>query len=235
MKGFGIMIPKFSVSLMCMDFLDIRHQIEILNRRADLYHVDIMDGHFCKNIALSPDFMKSCGKVAKLPIEAHLMTKNPGDWLEAVAQAGASCISPHAETINADAFRTIGRIRELGCKVGVTLNPATPLSFIQHYLHHLDMLTIMTVDTGYAGQRFIPEMLKKIEQAQHLKKEKGYTYEIQVDGSCNAKTFRSLFESGTEVFVLGSSGLFGLDTDLNIAYDKMLSQFQAETNIEMQG
>ncbi|MBE6906898.1 D-allulose 6-phosphate 3-epimerase [Marasmitruncus massiliensis] len=228
------MKPEFSVSLMCMDFLDIKNQLEILNKRADMYHIDIMDGHFCKNITLSPDFIRAAGRAAKLPMDVHLMTENPNDWLEPVAKAGATYIAPHAETINTDAFRVLARIKELGCKAGVVLNPATPLQAIEHYMGRLDMITIMTVDVGYAGQPFIPEMLDKIAQAKRLREKKGYNYKIQIDGSCNVKTFGRLREAGADVFILGSSGLFGLDADLNTAYDKMLMQYQAETKEEMQ-
>ncbi len=228
------MKPEFSVSLMCMDFLDIKNQLEILNKRADMYHVDIMDGHFCKNITLSPDFIRAAGRAAKLPMDVHLMTENPNDWLEPVAKAGATYIAPHAETINTDAFRVLARIKELGCKAGVVLNPATPLQAIEHYIGRLDMVTIMTVDVGYAGQPFIPEMLDKIAEAKRLREKKGYHYKIQIDGSCNVKTFGRLREAGADVFILGSSGLFGLDADLNTAYDKMLGQYQAETKEEMQ-
>lgn len=228
------MKPEFSVSLMCMDFLDIKNQLEILNKRADMYHIDIMDGHFCKNITLSPDFIRAAGRASKLPMDVHLMTENPNDWLEPVAKAGATYIAPHAETINTDAFRVLARIKELGCKAGVVLNPATPLQAIEHYMSRLDMITIMTVDVGYAGQPFIPEMLDKIAQAKRLREKKGYNYKIQIDGSCNVKTFGRLREAGADVFILGSSGLFGLDADLNTAYDKMLMQYQAETKEEMQ-
>lgn len=229
------MKPEFSVSLMCMDFLDMKNQLEVLNKRASGYHIDIMDGHYCKNITLSPDFMRACSRAAKLPMDVHLMTTNPGDWLEPVAKAGASVISPHAETINTDAYRTINKIRELGCGVGVTLNPATPLDYIRHYIHLVDVLTIMTVDVGYAGQPFITEMLEKISEARRLKEEKGYHYKIMIDGSCNAKTFKRLYEAGAEVFILGTSGLFNLDPDLNTAYDKMLDSFKNETGVEMRG
>lgn len=219
--------PQFAVSLMCMDFLQIKEQMGILNRRSDFYHVDIMDGHFCKNITLSPDFIRTVSRVSELPIDAHLMTEEPNDWLEPVARAGAAYISPHAEAINTDAFRVFHRIRELGCKVGVVLNPATPLSYIQHYLGQLDMLTIMTVDVGYAGQPFIEEMLEKIAEAARLKAENGYRYHIQIDGSCNKETFHKLYRAGAEIFILGSSGLFGLHDHLNTAYDMMLDQFRA--------
>lgn len=220
------MKPQFAVSLMCMDLMDIKNQLETLNQRADYYHIDIMDGHFCKNITLSPDFTKACSKVASLPMDAHLMTTNPGDWLEPLAAAGVSYLSPHAETINTDAFRTLNRIEQLGCKTGVVLNPATPLDYIRHYIERIDLLTIMTVDVGYSGQPFIPQMLQKIEQAAELKAKKGYTYQIQIDGSCNKDTFQRLNNAGAEIYVVGNTGLFRLDPDLNKAYDRMLADFE---------
>ena len=122
------MRPEFTASLMCMDFLDIKHQIEVLDQKLDGYHIDIMDGHYCKNITLS---------------------------------------------------------RDAGCQVGVTLNPATPLSYCRHYLNRIDVLTLMTVDVGYAGQPFIEEMLEKIAQAARMREENGWHYKIMIDGSCN--------------------------------------------------
>lgn len=217
--------PEFAVSLMCMDFLDMRHQLEVLNRRADLLHVDLMDGHYCKNITLSPDLIRTFAKVATVPMDVHFMTTTPSDWLEVCAQAGAKILSPHAETINTDAFRTMNLIEALGCRKGVTLNPATPLDTIRHYIERIDLLTIMTVDVGFAGQPFIEQMLAKIEEAAELKAQKGYGYRIQIDGSCNPKTFKRLMNAGAEVLILGSSGLFRLDEDLDVAYDKMLASF----------
>lgn len=227
------MKPEFSVSLMCMDLLNIRNQIEALNEFVDGYHVDIMDGHYCKNITLSPDFVAVCAKVAQKPIDVHLMTTEPNDWIDACARAGAALISPHAETINTDCFRTLNRIKDAGCRVGVTLNPATPLSYCRHYLDRIDVLTLMTVDVGFAGQPFIPEMLDKIAEAKHLREENGWHYKIMIDGSCNRKTFGSLYRAGSDVFVLGSSGLFRLDADLRAAYRKMQVQFQEETGVQL--
>lgn len=224
------MKPKFSPSLMCMDLLQIKEQIEVLNERADFYHVDIMDGHFVKNITLSPDFVKAISPVCTLPLDCHLMVTNPDDYIEVLAEAGAGYICPHAETINADAFRIIHKIKEYGCKAGVVLNPATPLSYIQHYIHLLDKITIMSVDPGFAGQPFIREMLEKIKEAKRLKKEKGYHYLIEVDGSCNQNTFKELAEAGVEVFIVGSSGLFNLDENLEIAWEKMTAQFHQVVN-----
>lgn len=225
------MKPEFSVSLMCMDFLDMKNQIEILNNQVDGYHVDIMDGHYCKNIMLSPDFIRACASVAQKPMDVHLMTTCPNDWIELCADAGASLISPHAETINTDCFRTLNHIRSVGCKVGVTLNPATPLSYCKHYLNRIDVLTLMTVDVGFAGQAFITEMLNKIEEARRLRAECGYHYKIMIDGSCNAKTYQMLYEAGADIFILGSSGLFNLDEDLLTACGKMKNEFYRATGV----
>lgn len=221
------MKPQFSVSLMCLDFLRIKEQLEALNHKADYYHIDIMDGHFCKNITLSPDMIRACKRVSTLPMDVHLMTTTPTDWLDVVAEAGADFISVHAETVNTDAFRTLRHIENLGCKKGMVLNPATTLATIEHYAELLDMLTIMTVDVGYAGQRFIEQMLPKIELASTWKERHGYSYSIQIDGGCNQATFKRLVNAGADVLVVGTSGLFGLDDDVNIAYDKMLAEYCA--------
>lgn len=217
---------EFSPSLMCMDFLKMQEQFDILNDRIDMYHVDIMDGHFCKNITLSPDLVQTFSKVAKKPIDVHLMTTNPTDWIEKVAHAGATYISPHAETINVDAFRVMNMIKSLGCKCGLVLNPATPISYVKHYLNRINLLTIMTVDVGFAGQPFIEEMLDKIKEAKELKQKYNYNYKIQIDGSCNKKTYKRLYEAGAEVFIVGSSGLFGLKEDLSDACDQMSEEFK---------
>lgn len=224
------MKPMFNPSLMCMDLLNIKEQLQILNTRADMFHVDIMDGHYVKNITLSPDFCKAVKPVCQIPLDCHLMVTTPDDFIEPLAKAGAGYICPHAETINADAFRIVNKIRSLGCKVGVVLNPATPVSYIQHYIHLLDKVTVMSVDPGFAGQPFIREMLDKIRELKTLKEEKGYRYLIEVDGSCNERTFGDLAGAGTEVFIVGTSGLFNLDEDLAKAWDKMMDNFNRAVN-----
>lgn len=216
-------------SLMCMDLLSIRQQLEILNTRADFYHVDIMDGHFVPNITLSPDFVKSVSKVAKVPLDCHLMVTNPSDYIEPLAGAGAGYIVPHAETINSDAFRVINKIKAAGCRAGVAINPATPLSYIQYYMHLLDKITIMSVDPGFAGQPFIRETLEKIREAKQIKEEKGLDFILEIDGSCNENTYKELYEAGVESFIVGTSGLFNLDADLETAWGKMAKIFREQT------
>ena len=110
------MKPMFNPSLMCMDLLNIKEQLQILNTRADFYHVDIMDGHYVKNITLSPDFCKAIRPVCEIPLDCHLMVTTPDDFIEPLAKAGVGYICPHAETINADAFRIVNKIHSLGCK-----------------------------------------------------------------------------------------------------------------------
>lgn len=219
------MKPMFNPSLMCMDVLRLREQLQILNTRADMFHVDIMDGHYVKNITLSPDFCRGIRPVCRLPLDCHLMVTAPEDFIEPLAHVGAGYICPHAETINADAFRILDQIHTLGCKAGVVVNPATPVSYIQHYIHLVDKVTVMTVDPGFAGQPFIREMLDKIRELKKLKEEKGYKFLIEVDGSCNQNTFGELEKAGTEVFIVGSSGLFNLDQDLAKAWDQMMANF----------
>ena len=219
---------KFSPSLMCMNLMEIKAQVDVFNRRADLLHIDIMDGHYVRNITLSPFFMEQIRDAVRVQMDAHLMVENPADFVDMVKEAGAVYITPHAEMINSNAFRLIHRILDLGCKPGVALNPATPLDYIRHYIHLLDKITIMTVDPGFAGQRFIPEMLEKIREAKALKERMGYKYLIEVDGSCNARTFRMLAEAGAEVFVVGTSGLFSLHPDLDRAWDLMMEHYNRE-------
>lgn len=222
------MNPQFAVSVMCMDFLDLRSQIDKLNSCADYYHFDIMDGHFSPNLMLPPSLVKSLAPAMKLPIDVHLMVEYPNNYIDDLAAAGVTYISLHAETINTYAFRIINRIKALGCKVGIVINPATPLQYIQHYLRHIDLLTIMTVDIGYSGNPFVDEMLQKIEEAVHLRSVNDYRYKIQVDGACNEANFRKLANAGAEIYVMGNTGLFKNDPDVSKAYSIMLDTFEKE-------
>lgn len=224
--------PGFSVSLMCMDYLAIREQLGILNQRATMYHIDIMDGHFCPNLALTPDLMRAFRQVATLPMDAHLMTTSPGDWIDRVAEAGAATISLPREAIDTNAFRLLGRIESLGCKSGLVLCPATPLAQAEHLLERLDILTIMTVDVGYAGQAFIPQMLRKMAQAREWKEKHGARFIIQIDGACNRQNFGAMRRHGAEQFILGSA-LFGKSGDINEAYSQVMDDYTQATGEEL--
>ncbi|MCM1363854.1 MAG: D-allulose 6-phosphate 3-epimerase [Faecalibacterium sp.] len=215
----------FSPSLICMDLLEIKKETEILNDLCDFYHVDIADGHFVKNIMLSPGFVSEFSQIAAKPIDCHLMVEHPCDFIEPLAKAGAAFISPHAEAMQNDAFRVIDKIKSFGCKAGVVLSPSTPLGFVRHYLGRVDKITIMTADPGFAGQLFINEMIEKISQVKEIKEKYGYKYLIEVEGSCNNKNFKQLGLAGAEVFTVGTSGLFSKDKDLRKAWKIMQDEF----------
>lgn len=215
-----------SPSLMCMNLMEIKQQLAVLDTRADFLHIDIMDGHYVKNLTLSPFFIEQIRPHTRVALDVHLMVEAPTDFIEVIAKAGADYICPHAETINRDAFRVIKQIRSLGKKVGVVLNPATPVSFIQSYLHLLDKITVMTVDPGYAGQPFIVEMIKKIEELRDLKNRHNYRYLIEIDGSCNQRTYDLLLGAGAEVLIVGTSGLFNLHENLETGWDMMMNHIE---------
>ncbi|MGC3954546.1 MAG: D-allulose 6-phosphate 3-epimerase [Propionicimonas sp.] len=221
--------PTFSPSLMCMDLLNAGADVDVLNRRADAYHIDLMDGHFAPNITLSPDLVKALTAHGSLPMDIHLMVTTPGQWVETLAANGATWLSPHAETINVNAFRLFNQIESLGMKPGVVLNPSTPLAWAQHYLERVDLLTFMTVDVGFAGQPFIPQVLPKVREAVEFRERHGLDFTIQIDGSCNPATYRQLWEAGADRFIVGSSGLWNRAAELDQAYDVMLQDFAEAT------
>lgn len=225
--------PTFSPSLMCADLMDVGTEVGILDQKADAYHVDLMDGHFCPNITLSPDFVREIARVSDLPLDVHMMVTDPMQWVEPLVEAGATWISPHAETINVNAFRMMNLVDSLGAKTGVVLNPATPLSWTESYLERVDLLTLMTVDVGFAGQPFIEQVLPKIEEAAAFREREGLEYIIQIDGSCNEKTFKRLWDAGADRFIVGSSGLWSKDADLDKAYDVMLGDFAEQTGVSV--
>jgi D-allulose-6-phosphate 3-epimerase len=220
---------KFSPSLMCMDLTLFKEQITAMNDKADFYHVDIMDGNYVRNITLSPFFIENLKKITSVPIDVHLMVNHPEDIIPMCLDAGADIISFHPETANNKIFRLLNQIKDAGKKCGVVLNPATPAESIVEYAHLLDKVTVMSVDPGYAGQKFIPESLDKIKKLINMRQNNGYHYLTEIDGSCNEKTYGQIASSGVDVYIVGTSGLFSLDADVSRAWDKMIDIFHRET------
>ncbi|WP_058911475.1 D-allulose 6-phosphate 3-epimerase [Entomohabitans teleogrylli] len=210
-----------SPSLMCMDMMKLAEQLRFLDSKANMLHVDVMDGHYVKNLALSASFVAQIRPFTTLPVDVHLMVEEPAAFIDTFIKAGADSLSLHAETISREAFRVIHTIREAGKKPGVVLNPATPVSALEHYLHLLDKVTVMTVDPGYAGQPFIPEMVEKIARLRQLKQRRQLNFLIEVDGACNRHTYQALLNAGAQVLIMGSSGLFRPDMPLEQAWQHM--------------
>lgn len=215
---------KISPSLMCMDLLKFKEQIEFLDQHADYFHIDIMDGHFVPNLTLSPFFVSQVKRLAKKPLDCHLMVTRPQDYIAILAKAGADFITLHSETINGQAFRLIDEIRSFNMKVGVILNPETSLDSLRYYINKIDKVSVMTVDPGFAGQQFIPEMLEKICELKNRRIDEKLDYEIEIDGSCNKNTYTQLFNAGADVLIVGSSGLFNHSDNIEQAWSAMVQQ-----------
>ncbi|MEB5917249.1 D-allulose 6-phosphate 3-epimerase [Enterococcus innesii] len=220
---------EFSPSLMTMDLDKFKEQITFLNDQVDSYHIDIMDGHYVPNISLSPWFIQEVRKISTLPLSAHLMVTEPAFWVQQLIDINCEWICMHAEVLDGLAFRLIDQIHDAGLKAGIVLNPETPVSVILPYIDLLDKVTIMTVDPGFAGQRFIEGALDKIVELRELREEYDYHYVIEMDGSSNRKSFKRIDEANPDIYIVGRSGLFGLDDDIAKAWSIMVADYQEMT------
>ena len=171
---------------------------------ADWIHCDIMDGHFVPNITFGPVLVKAVRKSTKLPVDVHLMIKNPDKYLEDFKDAGADHLLVHQEEV-IHLNRTIMRIKELGMKAGVVINPATPVHTLRDIAEYIDILLIMSVNPGFGGQSFIPNSIRKIEEAVELRKEFEADFRIEMDGGIDKNTIVPAYKAGIDVFVSGSS------------------------------
>jgi D-allulose-6-phosphate 3-epimerase len=188
-----------------------------------------MDGHYVPNISLSPWFIQELRKISTLPLSAHLMVTEPAFWVQQLIDINCEWICMHAEVLDGLAFRLIDQIHDAGLKAGIVLNPETPVSVILPYIDRLDKVTIMTVDPGFAGQRFIEGALDKIVELRELREEYDYHYVIEMDGSSNRKSFKRIDEANPDIYIVGRSGLFGLDDDIAKAWSIMVADYQEMT------
>jgi ribulose-phosphate 3-epimerase len=192
-------------SILSADLSNLAQQIRMLEiGGADWIHCDIMDGHFVPNITFGPVLVKAARKCTKLPLDVHLMIKNPDNYLEDFRNAGADIISVHFEEV-VHLNRTINRIKELGAKAGVVINPSTPVASLKDIAEYIDLLLIMTVNPGFGGQSFISNSERRISEAVELRKSLNAKFLIEVDGGINNKTIKSVLKAGCDVFVAGSS------------------------------
>ena len=192
-------------SILSSDFSNLSQQIRLVEMSgADWLHCDVMDGHFVPNITFGPIVIKAAKKCTKLPLDVHLMIENPDKYLEDFYNAGSDIITVHQETCP-HLHRTISKIKELGAKAGVSVNPSTPLSTIEDIADEIDLLLIMSVNPGFGGQTFIKNSLNKIEAAVKLRTKKNAKYFIEVDGGISNLTAKDILKAGCDVFVAGSS------------------------------
>jgi len=192
-------------SILSADLSNLAQQIRLVEMSgADWIHCDIMDGHFVPNITFGPVIVKAARKCTKLPIDVHLMIENPDKYLDDFRNAGADIISVHFEEV-VHLNRTINRIKEIGAKAGVVINPSTPVSALKDIAEYIDLLLIMTVNPGFGGQSFISNSERRIMEAVELRKSLNANYLIEVDGGINKDTLKSVLKAGCDVFVAGSS------------------------------
>ena len=192
-------------SILSADLSNLAQQIRLVEMSgADWIHCDIMDGHFVPNITFGPVIVKAARKCTKLPIDVHLMIENPDKYLDDFRNAGADIISVHFEEV-VHLNRTINRIKEIGAKAGVVINPSTPVSALKDIAEYIDLLLIMTVNPGFGGQSFISNSERRIVEAVELRKSLNANFLIEVDGGINKDTIKSVLKAGCDVFVAGSS------------------------------
>ena len=194
-------------SILAANFANLADEVRRVEEAgADWIHCDIMDGHFVDNISFGPMVVGIVRKQTKLPLDVHLMIEHPDHFLPRFVDAGANSITVHVESeARHDVARTLQQIRETGCRVGLTLNPATPFESIERFLDKIDLLLIMTVHPGFGGQPFRAEMMDKVKRAVARNKSRSTKMHIEVDGGINPETAKISIENGADVLVAGTS------------------------------
>lgn len=211
-------------SLMCANLLDIESQIRAFERAgAKLFHVDIMDGHFVPNIGLNFDLVRQIKQVSRAQLDVHLMVDDPASYLDQIQALKVDLVSFHIEVSSAP-LRMIRSIKTTGAKVGIALNPSTPVQAIQYVLDQVDFVLVMTVEPGFAGQKFIPAMYEKIQTLRTMLDAIRPEVFIEVDGNLGVETSRECIRNGASILVGGTSSVFLPGKDVASAYTEFEHQ-----------
>ena len=196
---------QISPSILSADFSQLGSEIKRLEEGgADMIHVDVMDGHFVPNLTIGPPVIKALRKHCSLKFDVHLMISPVHKYIDAYADAGADIITIHPEATE-DLAKSISKIKELGKKAGVSLNPETKVDVIKRYLSQIDLVLIMSVNPGFGGQKFMPEVLDKIKELKNIQKEKNIDFDIEIDGGINFENSKIAIEAGANILVSGTT------------------------------
>ena len=215
-------MKKIAPSILSADFTKLAKEIKAVeDAKADYLHIDVMDGHFVPNITVGPFIVEAARRATRLPLDVHLMIENPDKFVPDFAKAGSDIITVHAEA-SRHLHRTIQYIKEQGIRAGVSLNPTTPLSVLEHILEDVDLILLMTVNPGFSGQSFIKSCLPKIERLRKMLDDGNYKAEIEVDGGIKVSNIGAVAKAGADVFVAGSA-IFGSEN-----YKKTISAMRQE-------